>query len=221
MQIWYRELGNIFRDKGIMIFILFVPLAYPLLYSYVYTNEVVRDVPVAVVDESNSVLSRDLLRKMDASPDMKIEAYCPDMDEAQELIRRREVYGIVRIPESFTRDLSLGGQVPIGLYCDMSSMLYYKALLVTVTNVSLEINKDIKVNHYVTGTTDRQEEINRMPIDYDYVALYNPQSGFAAFLIPPVLMLIIQQTILLGIGMSMGQLARTPQRQRDTAPSLV
>lgn len=43
-----------------------------------------------------------------------------------------------------------------------------------------------------------------MPIDYDYVALYNPQSGFAAFLIPPVLMLIIQQTILLGIGMSMG-----------------
>lgn len=151
MQIWYRELGNIFRDKGIMIFILFVPLAYPLLYSYVYTNEVVRDVPVAVVDESNSVLSRDLLRKMDASPDMKIEAYCPDMDEAQELIRRREVYGIVRIPESFTRDLSLGGQVPIGLYCDMSSMLYYKALLVTVTNVSLEINKDIKVNHYVTA----------------------------------------------------------------------
>lgn len=39
-QIWYREMGNIFRDKGIMIFILFVPLAYPLLYSYVYTNEV-------------------------------------------------------------------------------------------------------------------------------------------------------------------------------------
>ena len=38
-QIWYREIGNIFRDKGIMIFILFVPLAYPLLYSYVYTNE--------------------------------------------------------------------------------------------------------------------------------------------------------------------------------------
>lgn len=37
-QIWYREIGNIIRDKGIMIFILFVPLAYPLLYSYVYTN---------------------------------------------------------------------------------------------------------------------------------------------------------------------------------------
>lgn len=203
-QIWYRELGNIFRDKGIMIFILFVPLAYPLLYSYVYTNEVVRDVPVAVVDESNSKLSREILRKMDASPDMKIKAFCLDMDEAQELIRRQDVYGIVRIPKSFTKELSQGKQVPIGLYCDMSSMLYYKALLVTATNVSLEVNKDIKVKHYLTGTTDRQDEINKMPIEYDYTALYNPQSGFAAFLIPPVLMLIIQQTLLLGIGMSMG-----------------
>lgn len=203
-QIWYCELGNIFRDKGIMIFILFVPLAYPLLYSYVYTNEVVQDVPVAVVDESNSMLSREILRKMDASPDMKIKVFCLDMDEAQELIRRRDVYGIVRIPKSFTKELSQGKQVPIGLYCDMSSMLYYKALLVTATNVSLEVNKGIKVKHYLTGTTDRQDEINKMPIEYDYTALYNPQSGFAAFLIPPVLMLIIQQTLLLGIGMSMG-----------------
>lgn len=203
-QIWYREISNIFRDKGIMIFILFVPLAYPLLYSYVYTNEVVREVRVAVVDESHSELSRELLRKMDASPDMKIVAYCDNLSAAQEMIRRQEVYGIVRIPSDFTRELWKGNQAPIGLYCDMSSMLYYKALLLKATNVSLEVNKDIKVNHYLPSTTDRQAEITRMPIDYDYVPLYNPQSGFAAFLIPPVLMLIIQQTLLLGIGMSTG-----------------
>lgn len=203
-QVWYREIGNIFRDKGIMIFILFVPLAYPLLYSYVYTNEAVREVPVAVVNESGSSLSRELLRKMDASPDLKIEEYCDNMAQAQELVKRGKVYGIIRVPADFTRELTLGNQVPIGLYCDMSSMLYYKALLLTATEVSLEVNKDIKVHHYIPGTTDRQDEISGMPIDYDYVPLYNPQSGFAAFLIPPVLMLIIQQTLLLGIGMSVG-----------------
>lgn len=204
LQIWFKELENTFRDKGILIFILFVPLMYPLLYSYVYTNEVVRDVPAVVVDECDSPLSRDIIRKMDASPDVSIVAWCNNMAEAQEYIKRREAYGIVRVPSDFTKDLSRGLQVPIGLYCDMSSMLYYKALLVTATNVSLEVNKDIKVNHYVTGTTDRQDEVNKTPIEYDYVPLYNPQSGFAAFLIPPVLMLIIQQTLLLGIGMSMG-----------------
>lgn len=204
IRIWYHELTTVMRDKGILIFILFVPLVYPLLYSYVYTNEVVREVPAAVVDESNSALSREFLRKVDASPDVCIYARCADMVEAQELLKRQKVYGIIRIPASFTRDLWQGEQTYIGLYCDMCSMLYYKNLLLAATNVSLEMNKDIKVERYLPAVTDQQEEITRMPIEYQQTALYNPQSGFAAFLIPPVLMLIIQQTLFLGIGMSTG-----------------
>lgn len=204
LLIWYHELTTVLRDKGIVIFILFVPLVYPLLYSYVYTNEVVREVPVAVVDDSRSSLSREFLRKVDASPDVRIHARCADMAEAQELLKRQEVYGILRIPSTFTRDLWQSEQTHIGLYCDMCSMLYYKNLLLAATNVSLEMNKDIKVERYLPATTGREEEITRMPIEYRQVALYNPQSGFAAFLIPPVLMLIIQQTLLLGIGMSAG-----------------
>lgn len=204
MQIWYNELTTIMGDKGILIFIIFVPLAYPLLYSYIYTNEVVREVPVAVVDDSNSPKSREFIRKIDASPDVHVYADCTDMAEAEELLKRQDVYGIIRIPSTFNRDLWLGEQTHVGLYCDMCSMLYYKALMLTATNVSLETNKDIKVEHHVKGITDREDEINRMPIEYEQVALYNPQSGFAAFLIPPVLMLIIQQTLLLGIGMSAG-----------------
>ncbi|MGM9687700.1 MAG: ABC transporter permease [Alloprevotella sp.] len=206
IQIWYHELTTVMRDKGILIFILFVPLAYPLLYSWVYTNEVVREVPVAVVDESNSTMSREFLRKVDASPDVCIYARTTELAEAQELLKRQKVYGVIRIPASFTRDLWQGGQAHIGLYCDMCSMLYYKSLLLTTTNVSLDMNKDIKVERYLPATTERQAEITRMPIEYEQTALYNPQSGFAAFLIPPVLMLIIQQTLFLGIGMSAGDM---------------
>ncbi len=203
-QIWYNELRGIFRDKGILIFILFVPLFYPLLYSYVYTNEVVRDVPVAVVNDCDNAMTRDMVRKMDASPDVEIIANCNDMEEALRLVKEQKAYGVIRIPESFSRDLYLGDQTHIGVYCDMSSLLYYKAILLTATNVSLELNKNIKVEQHLAGTSERQDEVTKMPIEYDYVALYNPQSGFAAFLIPPVLMLIIQQTLFLGIGMSMG-----------------
>lgn len=204
VRIWYSELTTVMRDKGILIFILFVPLAYPLLYSYVYTNEVVRDVPVAVVDESATALSREFIRKVDASPDVRVQARCRSMAGAEEMLRRQEVYGIIRIPSTFTHDLWRGEQTHIGLYCDMCSMLYYKALMLTATNVSLDMNRDIKVERHLPATTARQEEVIRMPIEYDQTALYNPQSGFAAFLIPPVLMLIIQQTLFLGIGMSMG-----------------
>ena len=205
-HIWYDELADMFKDKGILIFVIFVPLFYPLLYSWVYTNEVVREVPAAVVDDSRTTQSREFIRMVDATPDVDVVAHCTTVAEAEELLRRREAFGIIRIPESFTKDIWHGDQTVVGIYSDMSSMLYYKALLLATTKVSLEMNADIKVERHMHGTTDRQDEIQHTPIEYDYVALYNPQSGFAAFLIPPVLMLILQQTLLLGIGMSAGRM---------------
>ena len=203
-QIWYNELRCICKDPGILMFILFVPFAYPLLYSYIYTNEVVNDVPVAVIDECNNSLSREFIRNIDASSDVKIVAHCNSMDEANELLMGQKTYGIIKIPASFSSDLYHGEQTRVGVYCDMGKMLNYKAILLTTTNVALAMNKDIKVERHLPATTQRQEEITKMPVEYEHVPLYNPQSGFAAFLIPPVLILIIQQTIFLGIGMSMG-----------------
>ena len=205
LHVFYEEFTEVFHDKGILIFLLFVPLCYPLLYSYVYTNEVVREVPAAVVDECHSKMSRDILRELDGTPDVNIVRYCDNMDEAQLMLKRQEVYGIVRIPSTLDEDLSRGKQSSVALYCDMSSMLYYKALLLAVNNVTLNKNKDIKVSRYLHPTTIRAEKISKMPIDYRYVSYYNPQSGFACFLIPPVLMLILQQTIFLSIGMAMGR----------------
>ncbi len=203
IYIWYDECRTVLRDKGILIFIIFVPLAYPLLYSYVYTNEVCRDVPVAVVDQCDSPLSREFISKVDATPDARVVGTYGSMAEAVDQIKRHNAYGIVRVPESFNYDLQQGEQTSVGLYCDMGSMLYYKALLLACTDVSLEMNNNIKVEHVGAATT-RDEEITKMPILYDHISLYNPQAGFAAFLIPPILMLIIQQTLLLGIGMEMG-----------------
>ena len=78
--IWKREFQTTFRDQGVLIFFILVPLGYPLLYSFIYDNEVVREVPVVVVDDSHSSLSREYLRKVDATPDIQIVSYCADME---------------------------------------------------------------------------------------------------------------------------------------------
>lgn len=203
LQVWIDELMHVMRSSGLIIFCLLVPFAYPLLYAFVYTNEVVREVPVAVVDESHSAMSREFARMVDATPEVKVVYRC-DLAQAQELMRREEIYAIMRIPSDFGRDLSLGNQTVVALYSDMRCMLYYKAALLAASNVSLEMNADIKVTRYLRGSTDRQEEILRNPVTNSYVAMFNPQSGMASFLIPAVLMLIIQQLLFLSIGTSMG-----------------
>ena len=214
--IWKQEFRTTFRDQGVLIFFVLVPLVYPLIYSFIYTNETIREVPTVVVDNSRSSLSREYLRKVDASPETSIVAYCADMEEAKLMLKDRKAYGIIYIPAHFSDDIVQGKQTHVSIFCDMSGLLYYKALLTANTNVSLAMNAAIKMER-AGNTTARQDEITAYPIEYEDVAIFNPTNGFAAFLIPAVLILIIQQTLLLGIGLSAGT-AREHNQFKDLVP---
>lgn len=214
--IFRHELRNIFRDEGVLVFFFLVPLAYPLLYAFIYTNEVVREVPVVVVDDCSTPQSREYLRHIDATADVAVVARCRDMESARREISERNAYGIVYVPRDFSRRLARGEQTEVSIFIDMSGMLYYKAVLTANTNVSLAMNARIKVKR-AGNTTEAQDRVTEHPIAYEEISLYNPQNGFAAFLIPAVLILIIQQTLLLGVGISAGT-AREHNRFRELLP---
>ena len=201
--VWRKEVRRVVHDQGALIFFILVPLFYPLLYAFIYTGEVVREVPVVVVDDGETAMSREFVRRVDATPDVRVVARTGNMGEAREMLRRAEVYGIIRIPEGFSREVNRGSQAHVSLYCDMSGLLYYKALLLSCTEVSLDMGAEVQV-HRLGNTTARQDEVSTSPLAYEDVALFNPANGFATFLIPAVLMLVIQQTLLLGIGMING-----------------
>lgn len=213
-----NTLRDIFTDGGLIIFLLVVPVIYPILYAFIYNNEVVRDVPVVVVDGDGSSLSRDFVRRLDASPDVKVVAHAKSLADAQNFVRRREAYGVVSLPSQMNRDLQRGTPVRVQVFCDMSGMLYYKAVLATTTDVALQTNARIKVMR-TPGGTQRQEQITTAPLTYEHVALYNPQSGFATFLLPAVLVLILQQTLILGVGMEAGTRRERMERTHRFPPT--
>ena len=214
--VWSKEFHTIIKDQGVMIFFILVPLAYPLIYAFIYTNETVHEVPVVVVDESHSARSREFIRMVDATADVHIMSYAADIEEAKEIMKCKKAYGCIYIPSEFNQLIAEGEQVEVSIFNDMSGLLYYKALLSACTDVSLEMNKEIKIQR-MGNTTNRQDEVSSHPIEYTYVTLFNPQNGFGSFLIPAVLMLIIQQTLLLGIGLSAGT-AREKNSFRELTP---
>ena len=83
LYIWKDELRNVFKDAGVMIFFFLVPFVYPLLYSFIYNNEVVHEAKMVVVDQSDSYLSREFTRRVNATPDVEVVGVCPDMAEAK------------------------------------------------------------------------------------------------------------------------------------------
>ena len=214
--IWWLEMKNTFKDEGVLIFFILVPLGYPILYSWIYNNERVHDVPVAVVDNSHSQLSRELLRRVDASPDVRVAYYCNNLQEAHDLIGKEAANGVLYIPSDFEQKIGRGEQSHLSVYCDMSMMLTYKAIYQTAQTVATEINSEIQKPKSMS-TTERDEEINTEPLVCDAVQIFNPTGGYGNFLLPGVLVLILQQTLLLGIGLSAGT-ARENNRYRDLVP---
>lgn len=214
--IWKDELKNVFKDSGVMIFFFLVPLVYPLLYAFIYNNEVVHDAKMVVVDQCDSYLSREFIRRVDATADVKIVAVCPDMEAAKRMMDEKKAYGILLFPSDYSKNLHAGRQATVSLYTDMSALLFYKAFLLSATEVSLDMGKEIRAHNH-PASTDQLERITIDPIPYESTALFNSQNGFASFLVPAILILVIQQTLVLGIGM-LGGTARERNRSGRLVP---
>ncbi len=201
--IWRKEISQLVRDEGVIIFFIIVPLVYPILYSWIYNNEVVREVPVCVVDQSHSQLSRQFIRMCNASPDVEIKYYAQDLDEAKSLVSRQLVKGVYLIPSSFEPDTYGLRQGTISVYCDMSLMLTYKAIFQTAQLVTMQMGTELKTRlggHY----TRREEVVAARPLDYEDIPIFSPAGGYGSGILPAVLMLILQQTLVLGIGLAAG-----------------
>jgi ABC-2 type transport system permease protein len=214
--VWRQELKHVFRDEGVLMFCIVVPLGYPLLYSWIYNNETVHEVPVVVVDQSKSQESRQFIRMCDASADVKVACYAVNLDEAKSLVGRQVVKGIYYIPEDFATRLNRMEQSTISVYCDMSLMLTYKAIyqtaLAVTTGMGTAIKKQISGNY-----TARDDLVSTSPLKIEEVSVFNPTGGYGSSVIPAVLMLIIQQTLALGVGMAAGT-ARERNRYSDLVP---
>ncbi len=202
-EIWWQETVAIFKDSGAVLFCIVLPLAYPILYSWIYNNEVARDVPVVVVDDSHSALSREFIQKVDASPDVNVAFYAGSIHEAQSYIGHGDAYGILYFPHNFSTNVGRHEQSHVSVYCDMSYMLTYKAIFQTAQSVSTIMGTKIQTAK-AGAYTNREEQIAAKPLDFDEVPIFNTTCGYGNFVLPGVLVLIIQQALLLSVGLLSG-----------------
>ena len=134
------ELKDIFHDQGVILFFLFLPLVYPVIYSLIYGPELVRDVDVVVVDNDRTPLSRELVRDFNASEGADVIGYAAEMGEARHAMNSHECYAILEIPEGFARNIGRGESSQAILYCEMSLLLRYRALLFSATDLGLDMS---------------------------------------------------------------------------------
>lgn len=225
---WLDDMGRVFarewwllrHDMGALIFFVLLPLAYPVVYTLIYNPEIVTKLPVAVVDNSRTQASRDLVRRAEASPTIAIYDYCNDLNEARELMAQNKVFGIMEIPHDYWREVQRGGRTTVTFYAQTSLLLRYRAFISALSDLNIDLVQDItadRLDRYGMETLG----IAGLPVESHNNFLGDPGQGFASFIMPGIVILILQQSMVLGICLLAGTSRERRRRNGGIDPMAV
>ncbi len=213
-RICRAEFGHIFGDKQVMLILLTSLGFYSLFYPFPYRAEVVRDIPVVVVDLDKTQLSRTLIRMTQAAEGVNVAFRESDFHGARERVYAGKANGILLIPKDFQRNVHRGEKAPVALYCDATSFITYKQNCAGVYGAAKTLSAGIEIKRLAaSGMAMEQAMAARDPLAVKYVPLFNPAGGYATYAVPLVFFILLQQTLFMGMGM----LAATARETRNTA----
>lgn len=215
--VWREEYRTIFGDKGVLMIFFGAIFFYSIFYPLPYANEVLKDAPLAVVDLDHSDLSRQLTRMVDAHESTRVAAQAASQLEAEQLFFTRKVHGILIIPHDFERSILRKEQSSVAVYSDASYFLLYQQVMTGVAVATGTLSAGIEIKRMQAGGfSEAQAKQLRDPLQLVAVSLFNPSGGYASYVVPAVLVMILQQTLLIGIGMLAG--TAREDRERDALP---
>ena len=198
----FKTIGTSYAILLVLIGGIFV---YGFLYNYMYEPNVVRDAPIAVVDNSHSSLSREYTRLIDASSQVKVLTNNVDFPAAKDLMKENKVIGIIYLPHDFDTRVARGEESVFIMYGTTDAFLYYLAMQESSSGAMLELNDRYRPDMLVfLPQQDVQQLTMTKSADVVGTALYNYTEGYGTYLIPAVLVIIIFQTLLMVIGMVSG-----------------
>ncbi len=200
-----REFRTITTSYSILLVLVGGVFIYGLLYNYMYQPNLIRHVPIVIVDQSNTILSREYLRLLEASPQIKIYAYASDLTAAKKLMKTQKTVGIVYIPHDFETRTGRGEQAIFMAMGNTSAFLNFAAIQEATAGAMIELDGRHRAERAVYLSLPTLYAISQtQPINIVGTPLYNYIAGYGSYLIPAVFILILFQTLMMIIGMITG-----------------
>jgi ABC-2 type transport system permease protein len=201
LQTLRQEFRTVFSDVAIVLTIIGGVILYSFLYPQPYAHESVSYLAVSVVDYDKSDRSRDLIFKLDATPQIIVKREDLSEDDAKAAFIRGDIKAIIVIPLHFKRDISLGKSSTIAVGADSSYFLIYggilEAAMKSILTEAASIKIAIKLTQNIPLEAAKKEYT---PYVLNTINLFNKENSYTQYVIPAVFVLILQQTMLIGLA---------------------
>lgn len=202
-----RSLQQLLRDNGVLLLVLGAPVLYGFFYPWFYATQVAQRVPVALVVQDESGLSRQMLRFARASPRIDPVLVTADEARARQALLRGEVMGYALIPQDLKRDVLRGAGSVLPVYANGAYPIAGKQVQYGFAEAFGTVSAGVELRRLqAAGQSPLQAAASRSPVNARLLPLFNPTEGYGSFVVAAVAILILQQTLLMGGAMHVGSL---------------
>lgn len=220
------EYGRIIRDRSAFSLIVLAPIIYGVFYPQPYLGQLIKDIPIAVVDSDSSYVSRTIIQAVNADEAVKVTLRPTTLAEAQAALARREVFGILSIPAGTERDMLKGDQARLPAYVDSAYFLLYNRTLQGIQEGVGAVRADLAARSArPDGSLYRAALAKSSPVEILNQPLFNPTGGYGSYVVPAAFLLILQQTLLMGSatlgGVAFEQGGHEARRRRGTVSAVI
>jgi ABC-2 type transport system permease protein len=195
------EYRRTLHNRNALGLIVLAPIIYGAFYPQPYLGQLIRAIPIAVVDDDSSEVSRRLVQGLNAHEAVQVVARPNTLAEAQAALARRDVFAIVDIPAGTERDVLAGRKARIPAYVDSVYFLLYNRTVQGVLESSSAVTAELlSGDTRPDGSSYRAALARSSPVDVLNQPLFNPTGGYASYIVPAAFMLILQQTLFMGVA---------------------
>ena len=205
LEIIKNEWKNFTHDQGAMLIMIIGVIVYPLFYSIPYATEIIKDAPIGVVDNDQSNLSRTFIRDLNSSDLTKVVSTEISKQEAEKQFYQNKIRGFVIIPKDFEKDILRGQQSTVEIFADSGYIIIYKAVYSATVQTAVSLGARIEVGKLMKRGIPKQVAITlKQPFEFVQIPLYNAAGGYETYVYPSILVMILHQTLVIGLGLMQG-----------------
>jgi len=191
-----KELLQLSRDKMTFGMVIMIPLVQLLLFAFAI-NTNVRDIPVGVVDHSQTALSRVLQQTVSATGIVTFTHYYHSTKAAQAAIDRSEVRGVLIIPKDVSQRLVRHPSVGFGLPPSSKQETSRPIAQWLVDGSDTVIANSIKSLRNMPLAELLDKPANRNTATFEVTLLYNPEQRSVVNIVPGLVSVILTMTMIM------------------------
>ena len=191
------EWQRVVAIRGAFILLIVAPVIYGIYYPQPYLNQILRKLPIAVVDADQSELSRRIVETLDASGTVSVVARPRTLADAHDVIEHGDAFAAVGIPPGTERDVLKGVTSHIPIYADATYLFVFRSLSSGITVAINTLSSELAAGGARTdGSLVKATLAGTSPADVLLQPIFNPVGGYASYIVPAAFLLILQQTLL-------------------------